>query len=132
MKVADLAGPLLDYWVARARGLESLRTSERETQVLDRRLGFGGGTWVEYCPSGDWAIGGPIIEREQFGEFESLNDGWGAGIYEGPGRGEGKCIAYQSGPNILVAAMRAYVASKFGEEVGEVPREHWAPPVLVR
>ncbi len=27
------------------------------------------------------------------------------------------CIAYQTGDTLLIAAMRAYVASKFGEEV---------------
>jgi len=61
MRAADLEGPLLDYWVGRATGIESLRTSARMTHALNTSGGFGGGVWVPYSPSTNWALGGPII-----------------------------------------------------------------------
>lgn len=90
MKVAELEGALLDHWVARAQGIQG---------IVD----------MMFMPSTDWATGGPIIERERIS------------IKQGPDRG---CYAYfdhrdetAAGNTPLVAAMRAYVASKFGEEV---------------
>ena len=62
--------------------------------------------------STNWAHGGPIIEREGIA-LGQTGDGWEA-TCDG-------CI-YISGPTLLIAAMRCYVASKLGEEVG-VPEE---------
>lgn len=47
MKVSDLAGSQLDFWVAKAEGVEA---------SVDIHLKF--------MPSTDWAQGGPIIDRE--------------------------------------------------------------------
>lgn len=74
-----------------------------------------------WSPSTNWSQGGPIIERER---IDIINNGseWAAGfdveqwqVAMGVGLPR---IAY--GPTPLIAAMRAYVASKFGEEV-ELP-----------
>ncbi|WP_342705162.1 DUF2591 domain-containing protein [Burkholderia arboris] len=114
MKVADLACDALDYWVAKADGLV-----ERGTLVTER---FGrSGNWicgfVPYRPSSDWLQGGPIIDRVPFGIFERFEGKWAAGIYRPQDGPRDLCIAYQTGDTLLIAAMRAYVASKFGEEV---------------
>ncbi len=61
--------------------------------------------------STDWALAGPIIEREWI-DLHCVNDSlWEA---ECPATGG---LAMQNGPTPLVAAMRCYVASKLGPEI---------------
>ena len=69
-----------------------------------------GGNW-EFIrkPSTAWEHGGPIIERERIA-LEFLDGEWCAWA-PGPQRADGR------GPTPLIAAMRAYVASRFGESV---------------
>jgi hypothetical protein len=71
-----------------------------------------------YMPSTDWAQGGAIIERELIDTLtvEGGTDGWQANKY----LPDEIVTAYGETP--LVAAMRCYVASKLGDEVG-VPEE---------
>jgi hypothetical protein len=70
------------------------------------------GMFYEY--SSDWEDAGPIIERERIG-FGWIGDDngakWAARVYGG--------YSYE-GSTPLVAAMRAYVASKFGAEVPDI------------
>ena len=65
--------------------------------------------------SSDWFLGGPIIEREGI-ELSRAAPEWSAYM----GSGVVKAVGYGSTP--LIAAMRAYVASKLGAEV-EIPNE---------
>jgi len=118
-KVSELEGALLDYWVAMANG----ESAEVQT--------YGSGDEVkricvifcrEFAPSTSWAQGGPIIERQK---IEILHPG---GIYEGgewtAGIGEdrdGDWKFFGQGGTPLIAAMRAYVASKYGETVPDEP-----------
>jgi Protein of unknown function (DUF2591) len=121
MKTAELSGALLDYWVARAEGIEHPRAlrkmapdfimvpykSEDEEGPITRYRTFN--------PSEDWSQGGPIIERERPTLEPGLHYGRG-NTWKGWIRNEsGFHHAY--GQTALVAAMRAYVASKFGDEV---------------
>lgn len=69
------------------------------------------GTPYGYQPSVEWRHGGPIIERERLHLAFTTPPGW-ASFPESEG-----INGVQYGPTALVAAMRAYVASKFGEEV---------------
>ena len=86
---------------------------------------------VHFQPSTEWRDGGPIIDRELITTVASKGVGgegplvWFA--YVGPFHhyiderlpgypGDGDT----QGPTLLIAAMRAYVASKLGEEV-ELP-----------
>jgi hypothetical protein len=145
MQTKDLTGELLNYWVARAlgyrfwketRGMRESYTlcvqqppgarepwrgrrdweaqKERYTEALtfaDIQIGFFGDGVPNF--STDWAQGGPIIERER--------------IQLMPWRPELGNVASWSGRTLdswqesaatpLVAAMRAYVASKFGDTV---------------
>jgi hypothetical protein len=69
-----------------------------------------------YKPSTDWAQGGPIIQKwPGIFLFPLLEpQGWfQAEIWPEPQNLAARC----TGPTPLIAAMRAYVASKFGEEV---------------
>jgi hypothetical protein len=78
--------------------------------------------------SQDWSHGGPIIEREQIG-LEWFGDPTGDKFLGWIAAPNGSCIfrdglstndPWSFGPSPLVAAMRAYLSSKYGEEM-EVP-----------
>ena len=96
MKVSELQGAALDWAVAKCES----------TLYAD------GGMWDLFCPSTEWEFGGPIIERERI-ELEWSGPDWLAQI---------KADNEYYGATPLVAAMRAFVASKLGDEV-EIPEE---------
>jgi hypothetical protein len=117
MKVAELEGALLDAWVARAEGYDVVPApTDPQGCWVDT-----GGTPFPFRPSTDWSQGGQIIEREQIaietggeGKYNPRPPTWYAicdGIFDYGHHHQGE------GPTPLIAAMRAYVASKFGEEV---------------
>lgn len=127
MKTSELTGALLDYWVARAEGLEvtALPKDQRYSPPARHmvRLKSGDpercefawhGVGYRFIPnySDDWAQGGPIIERERIGTRWLGNDGDNRWVAYGS---DGQADAF--GPTPLVAVMRAYVASRFGDEV---------------
>lgn len=140
-KVSELTGAHLDYWVARSvgarfyhetRGMREPVTAcviqpaggigpwmgtqnwqaakERYVEVFtfeDLKIGFFGQGVPRY--SSDWAHGGPIIDENAIG-FHPISDAeWMAEEYITCRTGRG--------PTPLIAAMRAYVVSKFGEEI---------------
>lgn len=126
MKVSEMEGALLDYWVARANKYDHGLRLEAGVCIApamsdDEQLqGIASGSSDIYSPSRYWEQAGPIIERECIAIF--AGDGgkeWGAEmrklaehwidttVFEADARGQ----------TPLIAAMRAYVASKFGDEV---------------
>jgi hypothetical protein len=75
-----------------------------------------------YSPSTDWSLAGPIIERERI-QLMRDPDGWFADsdrCHRREPHEEGSWCTTAHGGTVLIAAMRAYVASKFGEEI-ELP-----------
>lgn len=105
MKTSELTGAQLDYWVGRAY--------DCPVEVRDGRC-----VWLPnggfYNPHENWVTGGSIIELEGLSllRWESPNDDgtfWTA-------RNLTATIS-QPGLTPLIAAMRCFVASKFGEEV---------------
>jgi hypothetical protein len=119
MNVSDLSGDLLNYWVAKAEGLDPVIHEHRGVLVSQ----FPGGQEFSYWPAENWEQAGPIIEREKIMICFEGSSGWGASPPDGCWN-PGECSAnelddyrYGVGPTPLVAAMRAFVASKFGEEV---------------
>jgi hypothetical protein len=80
-----------------------------------------------FNPSEDWRLGGLIIERERI-DWVSSGTEWKAGFSadidsSGYGSSLVQWIAFeheQAGSTPLIAAMRAFVASKFGDEVPDV------------
>jgi hypothetical protein len=66
--------------------------------------------YYTYKPSRNWALGGPIIERESIRLHRSHTGDWWAGPESDPHRPV-------SGPTLLIAAMRCYVASRLGDDV---------------
>ena len=110
MRVAELEGLDLDYWVFRAEHPETRWTrSDWESQSIPYSL--------------SWQWGGPIIERERIMIVPAGYNGdpeheWMAGDEE--------CWTKfrqprWRGPTPLVAAMRAFVSRKFGDEVEDLP-----------
>jgi hypothetical protein len=130
-KTAELEGELLDKAVAKALG----------GQVYDRHPSTLSGTWgaqkrgytfpiacaasnnagswehTPFRPSVWWEHGGQIIERERIALHPGENSWYAKLNVESPG-----CIITREGrgPTPLIAAMRAFVASKLGDVV-ELP-----------
>lgn len=111
MKVADLTAPELDYWVAKAEGLHAqidCDVSVIDIQTNDIRARS------RYEPSTDWSQGGPIIEREKIRlNYSNKESVWIAKtIIE-------DAVTTGLGSTPLIAAMRCYVASKYGNTVDD-------------
>ena len=136
MKVAELTGALLDMWVARAEGIDVRLSNDKTLAII-----ADGNNGIGYAPSTRWAEGGPIIEKDQIfidpphdahyngGPNHGWRryDHWSATVSArtrrlppkndiakelglgGVGRGAGETP--------LIAAMRAKVASHYGDEV---------------
>ena len=128
MKVSELEGAALDYWVAKAEGLPLA-----DPPIADGFVRFNyqaEGLRIRdashWSPSTNWAQGGPIIERKNicitrwrgedgyqaYADAYNSNDGVEGANYE---------ICLEGvGPTMLIAAMRSCVASVFGEEVPQL------------
>lgn len=112
MRVAELKGTLLDYWVARARGLnaQAIPGSLNKGLVLnDESVEFG---FSPYEPSRDWSIAGPVLVSEKV-SLLWFDPEWKAS----KPTGAASVTYYDASP--LVAAMRCIVASRFGKEVAD-------------
>jgi Protein of unknown function (DUF2591) len=115
VETEQLSGAALDWAVAK---------------IADKHVSLKDIHWGNYSPSTNWAQGGPIIEREEIdllcdvedetGEATNGNPGWIAQKWTLP-LSLGQCLE-TSGPTPLIAAMRAYITRKLGEEV-EIPDE---------
>ena len=116
-KTSELEGALLDAAVAKAKGWIRIGNDWR-TPKKNQFSGHHRFSVAEWIPSCIWDQGGPIIERERIeilcrppaGKKPAV---WLAGSLTG-----GLRLTEANTP--LIAAMRAYVASKFGEDV-ELP-----------
>ena len=116
IKTSGLQGVALDWAVAKCLGHEVVENYVSYIRIYltdPKQAGYA----LTFCPSTDWAHGGPIIEREGI-QLRCGLGGWVALPYDSAFSEE----AYQEGDTPLVAAMRCYVASKLGDEV-EVPDE---------
>jgi Protein of unknown function (DUF2591) len=138
-KVANLTGGLLDYGVARAVGAEGARLNtpdgyydqfKRKNITPEQWCNCTRPDWVpehrwfgRFKPSTDWEQGGPLVDKRCIDIDQ-----------DGARSPDVKCRAVMTsfskdvlqrrvssfGPTALIAAMRAIVAAKFGEEVDEV------------
>ena len=106
MKTSELEGAALDWAVAQCEGLEVEYLNDGITQCLIQKPSG------RFAPSTDWSLAGPIIEREMI-TVEWTGEDWMAYIWHDE---------EFFGPTPLIAATRAYVAMKLGDEV-EIPVE---------
>lgn len=114
MKTSELTGTALD-WVVGKLELVDFYFNEFDgicRYTLSDNL---------YSPSEEWAIGGPIIEREQMEVMPTTMAGSGGAFAWEVRKFISDCELFAAyGPTPLLAAMRCYVASKLGDEV-DVP-----------
>lgn len=115
IKVAALSGKDLDYWVARACGLEAHMTEEG---AVFYEPGVGQRPVPAY--STDWAHGGPLIDEADI-QWQPISSGR---RFDGMLLPEGGWLARCSdepiamlGRTKLISAMRAYVSRKFGAHI---------------
>lgn len=127
-KTAELEGALLDAAVAKALGWERGSNWCSAPGKPGLLLVFGEpeefSEEPRFAPSAVWADGGPIIERERIAIAFCVPDSWYAELGPSGGGIMGVQVGYArhagEGPKPLIAAMRAYIASRFGDEV-ELP-----------
>lgn len=129
LNVSELDGALLDLAVAKADGWTLQvdiwsHPDGRALRFYEPHLHFiaPGVIAAPIAPSRNWSDGGPIIERERIC-IERCQGTWSARIADDDdwfkaAHQSGRPI--EDGPTPLIAAMRAYVVSKFGDEV-ELP-----------
>jgi len=109
------------------------RTTDLEGELLNQAVA-NAAPWAEgvisyadYC--GMWEYGGPIIEQNHIA-IEFYGTHWGATPKDGNGcevpdlnqekhdeMASGWCPVMAVGPTPLIAAMRAFVLERFGDEV---------------
>lgn len=115
MRTADLIGPDLDAWVARAEGrkhIAILPLDVSDDPAESEFACFADGH--RFDPSGDPALGQPIMERERIGSmWGGLQEVWCAMV---PGREPGQG-GLMGGPSMLIAGMRARVVQAYGDQV---------------
>ncbi len=131
IKTSELIGAALDWAVAKCEGALSplgnviVKGRADRSHKLIITVGEIEDPIVEYSPSTDWAQGGHLLEEELMQVFNyaksSPNEPWFVeknhfGRHHKAGR------SYASGPTILIAVMRCFVASRLGDEV-DVPEE---------
>jgi hypothetical protein len=133
VRVLDLRGAQLAYWVAQAEELEQQRGVKLYAAgpCLYRDSGMGGGVPFHYRPDSDGSVAAAIIERERIGvrpqdaggDFIGVPQTTPHWLARHPSRN-----VNEIGSTMLEAAMRAYVAAKFGDTV---PHDGSADAVFV-
>jgi len=116
MNPSELTDVALDAAVAQCESVIVEYVDDGITRCL--LLPTGG----HYSPSTNWAQGGPIIEREQ---IETICNGIQPEGLQWVAQTQSEKWTYnplESGPSLLIAAMRCYVASKLGDEI-DIPTE---------
>lgn len=108
------AGAELDAWVATAQGhrqveVMAVRTGERP---VCRSIRPGTLAPMPFQPTADWALAGPIIERERIGLRDVVARD--TPMFEAMLHYRGVTY-FAKGELPLVAAMRAYVRSRFDD-----------------
>lgn len=141
-KIGELEGALLDVAVAKADGEEARVESTGRCAMLhvDREHGDGTPFWASFEPSTDGRIGieiigreritvwptvvyleppdpnEPDVRREQWAAYHPKSEGLG-GWTDGEGGIDVTARDGMAGQTPLIAAMRAFVAVRFGEFV---------------
>jgi len=113
-KVAELTGPLLDGAVAMAEGLTFDNIHGKWCLALDEA----DDEMRVYEPSQDWELGGPILQKARIG-LQHHSFSLSGRIEHSVDASISGCRP-MAGPTPLIAAMRAYVASRLGDTV-ELP-----------
>lgn len=106
--VNDLSGIDLDFWVARAEGIDAVRTAQA-CLVAYRRNDAGALEGTPYSPTRDPQVSALLIVKHGVDIFES-GGRWAAEI-------KGRDTPWGNGATPVEAALRAIVAARFGDAV---------------
>lgn len=116
MRVEELSGAWLDYWTARAEGMEA--DIQRACGMDWCRIDVQSIGYLQYQPSDNWHIAAPIAERQRYVTYPRLReDGkleWLAEAQLNPDF-HGMCV--DESPKVAVCRLR--VMEVFGEDVPE-------------
>jgi hypothetical protein len=112
MNILEMNATQLDLWVAKAEGLEVRYTAAREYWRVLGEL-----EEIQWLPHRDWSQAGPIIEREGIGFFRASSPDAGEYGDEPWVASDAQDQCTYRGATPLIAAMRVYVASKYGDNV---------------
>jgi hypothetical protein len=113
---SKLEGAELDAAVARANGWKDAgQYFDQPVAVIGGDLRYFSHLKEEWSPSTDWRQGGPIIERERISVCADHKSRWLAAMPEHRDGNWGSWTASFEGPTALIAAMRAFCASRAGE-----------------
>jgi hypothetical protein len=104
VKTHDLIGPALIWAVGACEGRRPLVCGSMVKSIWSNDGPDSDAEELLYTT--DWAQGGPIIEREMT-EIHREEDRWWVATNEHA----------ETGPTLLIAAMRCFVGSKLGDEV---------------
>jgi hypothetical protein len=110
--VHKLTGPALDYCVARAAGV-SVTVGRYYGEAVIYYAPFEGRV---YAPSLDWNQGGALLHAAGIGVSERARNRWQAHCVAVP------AVCFE-GRTPLEAAMRCFVARKFGLQAPDLPQE---------
>lgn len=126
-EVDQLAGAELDYWVASAMRAQFIKlegshcfADYRAAERAEKGAAWGGGDEQLaglFDPSTDWRPGGYVIERYKIGIAKHEAEAEWYADMEMLTRKDGSKAEYAYGPTPLIAAMRCFVRSVYGEEV---------------
>jgi hypothetical protein len=130
MKVADLTGISLDYWVARGlhEFVREIYFTDSGTKVAVRGNVLGRPWDGRFTPSTSWEAAGVVLDLAQRFELRERRGGeqaFCAAEFEG-GEG-GHRLVQAHGDTVRVALLRAFVKNRFGDTVTEMVRQ---PQVL--
>jgi hypothetical protein len=114
IKTSELTGAAFNWAVAKCEGVPNIHIVKKPGKVCI--YGEIAGVDFPYQPSTDWSQGGPIIERECI----TLVNADGDDVWSAYPIADNPVAHRKSGPTPLIAAMRCYVASKFGDSI-EIP-----------
>ncbi len=112
MDEIELAGAALDCWVALAEGHATPRIVAMGRRTVCRSVRPGSEGLQDFSPATDWALAGPIIQRERIGLRDMVAHH--EPRFEAMLR-RGGVTWFAQGELPLVAAMRVYVRSRFGD-----------------
>lgn len=114
MLTADLTGPLLDAYVAKAIELKNVVPTRLSTGKMAPCIENANGTYTLWHPSSNWGQGGPLIDTYNMSLLYLVNQPHAPRAAHIHKHGHGW---KSTGAHTLTVLCRAIVLARFGNEV---------------
>lgn len=115
MKVSELTGIELDFWVVKAEGFKNV-TMDKKSGLLSQN--FENTKNQKGFSYPHWNFIGPIIERDKI-ELQPRSDKWAFCWYAFPDGKEDDLLIGAKGQTAIEAIKRLIVKNKYGESVND-------------